>query len=137
MQPTMTTADWLRRAADAWSEADATQDQEARRPKILVAEGCERLAKHAAFLAQDDAYPPVALDDCPDGPCTGGSLKPRLPESLLRGLVALLATPFLLLIMVAVVSWLKVSGKLPVYRQMMFASVWATSLTWPQLMGPA
>jgi hypothetical protein len=60
-----------------------------------------------------------------------GSLKPRLPESLLRGLVALLATPFLLLIMVAVVSWLKVSGKLPDYRQMMFASVGATSLTWP------
>ncbi len=56
--------------------------------------------------------------------------KPSLPERLLRGLVALLATPFLLLMMVAVVSWLKVSGKLPVHRQMMmFASMWATSLT--------
>jgi hypothetical protein len=49
----------------------------------------------------------------------------------------LLATPFLLLLMVAVVIWLKVSGKLPVHRQMMFASVWATSLTWPQLVGSA
>jgi hypothetical protein len=38
-------------------------------------------------------------------------------------LVALLATPFLLLMMAAAVSWLKVSGKLPVHRQMMFASV--------------
>ena len=54
----------------------------------------------------------------------------------MRGLVAWLATPFLLVIMVAV-GWLKVSGKLPVHRQMMFASVWATSLTWPQLMGSA
>jgi hypothetical protein len=31
MPPTITTADWLRRVADAWSEADATQDGEARR----------------------------------------------------------------------------------------------------------
>jgi hypothetical protein len=59
MQPTMTTADWLRRAADAWSAADTTVDPEARRARILVAEGCERLAKHAAFLADGDAYPPL------------------------------------------------------------------------------
>jgi hypothetical protein len=57
----MTTADWLRRAADAWSEADATTtDPEVRRAKVLIAEGCERLAKHAAFLAEDDAYPSVS-----------------------------------------------------------------------------
>jgi hypothetical protein len=54
MQPTMTTADWLRRAADAWSEADTTQDQEARRVKVILAEGYERLARHAAYLADYD-----------------------------------------------------------------------------------
>jgi hypothetical protein len=113
MQPTMTIADWLRRAADAWSEADATQDQEARRAKILVAEGCERLAKHAAFLAEGDAYPPVGwfsdLKRFVERICLPFGLrfqrlrtakvplKPRLPESPVRGLVALLATPFLLL----------------------------------------
>jgi hypothetical protein len=145
MQPTMTTAEWLRRAADLWSDADATQDQEERRIKIILAEGFERLAKHAAFLAEGEAYPSVdnvypsftlrvrrlrmplgtlrarrrqsgarespkklmttdgsAQDDCPDGPCTGGSLKPRLPASLVRGLVAFLATPFLLLAMLGI-----------------------------------
>ncbi len=59
MQPTMTTADWLRRAADSWTEADAIADPELRKAKVLIAEGCERLAKHAAFLAEGDAYPPV------------------------------------------------------------------------------
>jgi hypothetical protein len=54
MQPTMTTGDWLRRAADAWSEADATQDQEASRVKVILAEGFERLAKHTAYLASSD-----------------------------------------------------------------------------------
>ena len=33
----MTAADWLRRAADARSEADATQDQEVRRVKVVLA----------------------------------------------------------------------------------------------------
>jgi hypothetical protein len=60
MQPTMTTADWLRRAADAWSEADATTDPQVRHAKVLIAEGCERLAKHASFLAEGDAYPSVS-----------------------------------------------------------------------------
>jgi hypothetical protein len=55
MQPTMTTAEWLRRAADAWSEADTTQDPEVRRVKVILAEGYERLAKHAAHLADYDA----------------------------------------------------------------------------------
>jgi hypothetical protein len=59
MQPTMTTADWLRRAADARSDADATSDPEVRRAKVLITEGCERLAKHAVFLAEGDAYPSV------------------------------------------------------------------------------
>jgi hypothetical protein len=60
MQPTMTTADWLRRAADAWSEADATTDPEVRPAKVLIAEGCERLARHAAFLVDSDAYPSIS-----------------------------------------------------------------------------
>lgn len=55
MQPTMTTADWLRRAADAWSEADATADPDAKRVKVILAKGYERLAKHAAYLAEHDA----------------------------------------------------------------------------------
>jgi hypothetical protein len=60
MQPTMTTADWLRRAADAWSEADATTDPKVRHAKVLIAEGCERLARHAAFLAEGDTYPSIS-----------------------------------------------------------------------------
>ena len=54
--------------------------------------------------------------------CKGGSLNPWLPESLARGLVALLATPFLLLAMLAVAYWLTASARLPVRRQMVFAS---------------
>ena len=57
MQPTVTTAEWLRRAAETWSEADATQDQEARRVKVILAEGFERLAKHTAYLASSDGRP--------------------------------------------------------------------------------
>jgi hypothetical protein len=44
-----------------------------------------------------------------------------LPESLVRGLVALLATPFLLLTMLAVVCWLMASGKLPAQRRIVVA----------------
>jgi hypothetical protein len=101
MQPTMTTSDWLRRAADAWSEADATADSEARRVKVTLAEGFERLAKHAAFLAEGDAYP------------SARKLRaPLLFERLVRGLVALLATPFLLMAVLVIGVWLKASGKL-------------------------
>ena len=127
MQPTMTTADWLRRAADVWSEADAAQDQEARRAKILVAEGCERLAKHAAFLAEGDAYPPVGwFNDikrfgrriCPpfgirfQRPSTAEvPPRPRLPECLLRGSAALLATPFLLMAALGAALWATAAHK--------------------------
>ena len=117
MQPTMTTAEWLRRAADAWSEADTTQDQEARRVRVVLAEGFERLAKHAAFLAEGDGYPSVdnvrpsiGLRVRRLGVPLARKLRARrrhgdqwelrlrrLPECLVRGLVALLATPFLLL----------------------------------------
>jgi len=110
MQPT--TADWLRRAADAWSEAeaDATQDQEARRAKVILAEGYQRLAKHAAFLAEGDAYP------------SARKLRaPLLFGSLMRGLVASLVTPFLLLaalgIGLLVVAPLKNPGNIPEIRR--------------------
>jgi hypothetical protein len=53
-----------------------------------------------------------ALDNWPTGACQGGWRRPPLFESLLRGLVALLATPFLLLVMLAIGCWLKASGKL-------------------------
>jgi hypothetical protein len=56
MLQTMTTADWLRRAADAWDEADAIHDREARHAKITLAEEYERLAKHAAYLAHYETY---------------------------------------------------------------------------------
>jgi hypothetical protein len=42
----------------------------------------------------------------------GGSLKLQLPESLVRGLVALLATAFLFLVILVIGCWLKASGKL-------------------------
>jgi hypothetical protein len=57
MGPTLTTAYWLMKAADAWSQAETTQDQEARRIKLTIAEGYERLAKHAASLAEADQPP--------------------------------------------------------------------------------
>ena len=56
MLHTMTTADWLRRAADAWDEADAIQDRKASRTKVTLAEEYERLAKHAAYLAHYESY---------------------------------------------------------------------------------
>jgi len=56
MLQTMTTADWLRRAADAWDEADAIHDREARHAKVTLAEECERLAKHAAYVAHYETY---------------------------------------------------------------------------------
>jgi hypothetical protein len=54
MLHTMTTADWLRRAADVWDEADAAQGPEARQAKVTLAQEYERLAKHAAYLAHHD-----------------------------------------------------------------------------------
>ena len=57
----MTTADWLRRAADVWDEADAAQGPEARQAKVNLAEEYERLAKHAAYLAHHDCC--LAGDD--------------------------------------------------------------------------
>ena len=57
--------------------------------------------------------------------------QPSLPESLVRGLAALLMTPFLLLAVLVIGCSLKASGKLPVHRWMVFASMWATSLAWP------
>jgi hypothetical protein len=62
MAPTLTTAYWLKKAADAWSQAETTQDQEARRIKLTIAEGYERLAKHAASLAAADQPEEQKLD---------------------------------------------------------------------------
>jgi hypothetical protein len=56
MLQTTTTADWLRRAADAWDQADAIQDREARHTKVALAEEYERLAKHAACVTHYEAY---------------------------------------------------------------------------------
>ena len=115
MQPTMTTGDWLRRAADAWSEADKAQDQEARRAKVILADGFERLAKHAAFLAEGNAYPSVGRLSEMVRSVDDESPKPRLPGSFLRGLAALLATPFLVLAALGVAVWVvaprKVCGR--------------------------
>ena len=61
MLHTMTTADWLRRAADVWDEADAANDPEARQAKVKLAAEYERLAKHAAYLAHHDCC--LAGDD--------------------------------------------------------------------------
>ena len=93
---------------------------EARRAKILVAEGCERLAEHAAFSGRwsliagrlaprDETF--RGKDSLPFGlnfqrlGMAEVPLKLRLPESLVRGLVALLAMPFLLLVALAVALW--------------------------------
>ena len=120
MQPTMTSSDWLRRAADASTEADATAGPEVRHANVLIAEGCERLAKHAAFLAEGDAYPPVGWFSEMKQLCGQGSsvFRPqisasangcgaalKLPGSAVRGLLALLITPFLLLAALGVALW--------------------------------
>jgi hypothetical protein len=51
MQPTLTTAYWLQRAADAWAQAEALDDPKVRAVRLLIAEGCQRMADHAALLA--------------------------------------------------------------------------------------
>jgi hypothetical protein len=61
MRP-MTTADWLRRAAEAWEQAEATADPKARAARLALAEGYQRLAQHAALLADSpDPYSTIAL----------------------------------------------------------------------------
>ena len=54
-----------------------------------------------------------------------GRPKPPPRERLLRSLVALLMTPFLLLTVLLIGCWLQASGKLSVHRRMV-SSVWAT-----------
>ena len=46
-----------------------------------------------------------------------------LTESLVRGLAALLTTPFLVPTMLVIGCWLKASGRPPVHRRMVIASV--------------
>jgi hypothetical protein len=102
------------------------------RPEALKAELATWLEKHPEL---DDANPAKQLaqwlretwEDAVSGPALGrlsDGTTPRndpaqddwpdrrLPESLARGLVALLATPFLLLVVLVVGCWLKASGKL-------------------------
>jgi hypothetical protein len=50
-------------------------------------------------------------NDWLDGPCQEDVLKPPLIDSLLRGLAALLVTPFLLLAVIAIGAWLHAQGK--------------------------
>ena len=87
MPATFTSSDWLRRAAEMWAEADAADDLTTKRVKMVLAQGCERIAHHVAAQMEAELMPEA----------NAGRPKPSLPERLLRGLVALLATPFLLL----------------------------------------
>jgi hypothetical protein len=48
MSATFTASDWLRRAAEFWAEADAADDLHRKRLKIMLAQGCERIAHHVA-----------------------------------------------------------------------------------------
>lgn len=123
MPATFATSDWLRRAAAFWAEADATDDLHMKRLRIMLAQGCERIAHHVAAKMKAELIPKANTRHP----------KPSLPESLLRGLAALLATPFLVLTLLMIGCSLKLSGKLPVNRRMTFAWMSATSLTWPQL----
>ena len=77
----------------------------------MLAQGCERIAHHVAAQMKAELTPKA----------NAGRLKPSLPESLLRGLVALLTSPFLLLTVLVIGCWLKASGRLPVHRRMVFA----------------
>jgi hypothetical protein len=56
MEQTFTTEYWLQRAADACTQADAIVDPKARAARLLIAEGCQTMAKHAALLADMAAY---------------------------------------------------------------------------------
>ena len=126
MPATFTSSDWLRRAAEMWAEADAADDLRTKRVKMVLAQGCERIAHHVAAQMKAAELMPEAK---------AGRPKPPPRERLLRGLVALLMTPFLLLTVLLIGCWLQASGKLSVHRRMVFSSVWATSLTWPPLIG--
>ena len=48
MPATFAASDWLRRAAKIWAEADAADDLTTKRLKIMLAQGCERIAHHVA-----------------------------------------------------------------------------------------
>ena len=126
MPATFTSSDWLRRAAEMWAEAAAADDLRTKRVKMVLAQGCERIAHHVAAQMKAAELMPEAK---------AGRPKPPPRERLLRGLVALLMTPFLLLTVLLIGCWLQASGKLSVHRRMVFSSVWATSLTWPPLIG--
>ena len=87
MPATFTASDWLRRAAEIWTEAGAADNLHTKRLKIMLAEGCERITHHVAAQMKAELMPEAKA----------GRPKPPPRERVLRGLVALLMTPFLLL----------------------------------------
>jgi hypothetical protein len=111
MSATFTASDWLRRAAEFWAEADAADYT--KHLKITLARGCERIAHHVAAQMEAQLMPEA----------NAGHPKSSRPESLLRGLVALLTTPFLLLTVLVIGCWLQASGKLPAQRRMVLGTV--------------
>ena len=112
MPATFTASDWLRRAAEIWTEAGAADNLHTKRLKIMLAQGCERIAHHIAAPMEAELI----------SKANAGRPKPPPRERVLRGLVALLMTPFLLLTVLLIGCWLKASGELPVHRRMVFAS---------------
>jgi hypothetical protein len=66
MPATFTVSDWLRRAAEAWTEAAAADDVHTKCLKIMLAQGCERIAYHVAVEMQaeimSETEPIVVID---------------------------------------------------------------------------
>jgi hypothetical protein len=103
MPATFATSDWLRRVAENWALADAADDSRTKRTKQVLAQGCERIAHHVAAPLRAELMPQANTS----------LQKPSLAQSLARSLVALLATPFLLLAVLIIGCWLQLSGRLP------------------------
>jgi hypothetical protein len=67
MPATFTTSDSLRRAAEIWAEADAADDLTTKRLKIMLAQGCERIAHHvvekmkATLVGGGECIPPQTV----------------------------------------------------------------------------
>ena len=57
MPATFAASDWLRRAAEIWAEADAADDLTTKRLKMMLAQGCERIAHHVAAQMEAELIP--------------------------------------------------------------------------------
>jgi hypothetical protein len=123
MRPTITTADWLRRAAEAWEQADDTDDPKVRAARLTIAEGCQRLARHAALrsCSEQDSSTVAALGhretmdrshkNAAHRCAVASRTHPRLLIArVLRVVAAWLTTPFLLLAALVIGCWLSVLG---------------------------